>query len=50
MLAMSTCCEHLQAAVEVHQALPSLHGNLGGFAYLDLDQQRLWFVIALGHL
>lgn len=50
MLAMSTHCEHLQAAVEVHQALSGLHGNLGGFVYLHLDQQRLWFVVCLGHL
>lgn len=50
MLAMSTRCEHLQAAMEVHQALSGLHGNLGGVVYLDLDQQRLWFVVCLGHL
>lgn len=50
MLAMSARCKHLQAAMEMHQALPSLHGDLGGFAYLDLDQQRLWFVISLGYL
>lgn len=45
MLAMSTRCKHLQAAVKVHQALSGLHGNLGGFVYLDLDEQRLWFVV-----
>lgn len=50
MLATSPCYKHLQAAVKVHQALSSLHGDLGGFVYLDFDQQGLWFVIGLGHL
>lgn len=50
VFAVSTCYKHLQAAMKVHQALSSLHGDLGSFVYLDFDQQGLWFVVGLGHL